>query len=141
MFYFYFLLEIENELKELNFNKVYLFDPKHNKISNGHTSISSFETIQLYEKLEQCSTQPTKPIPFDLKHPVFYIFTSGTTGLPKAAVIKHSRFSFINIIIHILVLFYRFFLGAFGFIVATGMSDKDIMYDTLPLYHSLGKFF
>ena len=55
--------------------------------------------------------------------PVFYIFTSGTTGLPKAAVIKHSRF----------------FLGSFGFICATGVTDKDIMYDTLPFYHSLGK--
>ncbi|CAF4732056.1 unnamed protein product, partial [Rotaria sp. Silwood1] len=31
-----------------------------------------------------------------------------------------------------------FFLGAFGFLVATGITDKDIMYDTLPLYHSLG---
>ena len=54
--------------------------------------------------------------------PVFYIFTSGTTGLPKAAVIKHSRF----------------FLGSFGFICATGVTDRDIMYDTLPFYHSLG---
>ena len=33
---------------------------------------------------------------------------------------------------------FRFFLGAYGFIVATGITGKDIMYDTLPLYHSLG---
>ncbi|CAF1183492.1 unnamed protein product [Rotaria sordida] len=121
----YLLPEIESELKELNINKVYLFDSKNKlttNISNGCTSILSFETIQLYEQLEKCSIQPTKPIPYNLKHPVFYIFTSGTTGLPKAAVIKHSRF----------------FLGSFGFIVATGITDKDIMYDTLPFYHSLG---
>ncbi|CAF0981247.1 unnamed protein product [Adineta steineri] len=92
------------------------------KISNGHSSISSIETIHLYDKLEQCSIQPTKPIPYNLRHPVFYIFTSGTTGLPKAAVIKHSRF----------------LLGSLGFLVTTGVTDKDIMYDTLPLYHSLG---
>ncbi|UJR10258.1 hypothetical protein I4U23_014468 [Adineta vaga] len=119
------LPEIENELKELNINKVYLFDPKSTstiKITNGHTSTNDFEAIHLYERLAQCSSKPTKPIPFDLKHPVLYIFTSGTTGLPKAAVIKHSRF----------------LLGSFGFIVATGINDKDIMYDTLPLYHSLG---
>lgn len=67
-FYFIFLIEIESELKELNLNKIYLFDPKHNnKTSNGHTSNSPFDTIHLYERLEQCSTQPTKPIPFDLK--------------------------------------------------------------------------
>jgi hypothetical protein len=36
-------------------------------------------------------------------------------------------------------LFSRFLLGSFGFVVATGITDKDIMYDTLPLYHSLGK--
>ncbi len=67
-----FLLEIEFELKELNINKVYLFDSKHisttTQISNGCSSVSSsLETIQLYERLERCSTQPTKPIPFDLK--------------------------------------------------------------------------
>ncbi|CAF1983617.1 unnamed protein product [Rotaria magnacalcarata] len=119
------LPEIESELMTLDVNKVYLFDPKQKSathFSNGHSSMLPFETVQLYDKLEQCSTQPTKPIPYNLKHPVFYIFTSGTTGLPKAAVIKHSRF----------------FLGSFGFIVATGVTDKDIMYDTLPLYHSLG---
>jgi hypothetical protein len=31
-------------------------------------------------------------------------------------------------------------LGALGFLVTTGVTDKDIMYDTLPLYHSLGTF-
>ncbi|CAF3940058.1 unnamed protein product, partial [Rotaria magnacalcarata] len=87
------LPEIESELMTLDVNKVYLFDPKQKSathFSNGHSSMLPFETVQLYDKLEQCSTQPTKPIPYNLKHPVFYIFTSGTTGLPKAAVIKHS---------------------------------------------------
>jgi solute carrier family 27 fatty acid transporter 1/4 len=32
---------------------------------------------------------PSSPINFTDK--LLYIFTSGTTGLPKAAVIKHSR--------------------------------------------------
>ena len=98
-------IEIEHELKELNIEKIYLFDPKYTLTGNGHTS--AFETVQLYERLEGCSTQPTKPIPYDVRRtfngawkihfaffsldPVFYIFTSGTTGLPKAAVIKHSR--------------------------------------------------
>ncbi len=71
-----FLLEIEFELKELNINKVYLFDSKHisttTQISNGCSSVSSsLETIQLYERLERCSTQPTKPIPYDLKRILF----------------------------------------------------------------------
>lgn len=68
-FSFEFLLEIKSELKELNIKKVYLFDAKQtstNQMSNGIGS-SSFETIQLYERLESCSTQPPKPIPYDLK--------------------------------------------------------------------------
>ncbi|CAF0866595.1 unnamed protein product [Adineta ricciae] len=114
------LSEIENELNELGINKVYLFDPKES-ITTNETS-TSFESIQLYDQLQVCSTQPPKPLPYDLKHPVFYIFTSGTTGLPKAAVIKHSRF----------------LLGTFGFLCGTGIKPTDIMYNTLPLYHSLG---
>ncbi|UJR35625.1 hypothetical protein I4U23_028375 [Adineta vaga] len=121
------LPEIEAELKELDIKKVYLFDPKESSTTKIHNSNSesistSFETIQLYEQLQVCSIQPPNPLPCDFKYPVFYIFTSGTTGLPKAAVIKHARF----------------LLGSYGFLCATGIKPEDIMYNTLPLYHSLG---
>ncbi|XP_076584824.1 long-chain fatty acid transport protein 1-like [Chaetodon auriga] len=53
---------------------------------------------------------------------LFYIFTSGTTGMPKAAVVVHSRY-------------YR--IAAFGF-HSFGLCHDDIMYNCLPLYHSAG---
>ena len=67
-----FQIEIQSELNELQLKKVYLFDPKVTnlgKYSNGEHSLGSttFETISLYERLEQCSKKPTKPIPYDLK--------------------------------------------------------------------------
>jgi len=54
---------------------------------------------------------------------MLYIFTSGTTGLPKAAVIRHSRFAF-------------FVIGASNMIGIK--SGVDVVYDPLPLYHSAG---
>ncbi|XP_032273345.1 very long-chain acyl-CoA synthetase [Phoca vitulina] len=51
--------------------------------------------------------------------PALYIYTSGTTGLPKAATINHQR------------LWY-----ATGFINAVGVKEDDVIYTTLPLYHS-----
>lgn len=53
--------------------------------------------------------------------PCFYVYTSGTTGLPKAALFSHGR----------LMKGY----GGFGF-AATRMKPTEIMYSTLPLYHS-----
>ena len=53
---------------------------------------------------------------------LFYIFTSGTTGLPKAARIRHSRF----------------YLGAVSFSTFFRLLPGDRLYSALPLYHSVG---
>lgn len=51
-----------------------------------------------------------------------YIFTSGTTGLPKAARMPHSRV--------------RTYMRAFA--GATASTPKDALFNVLPLYHSTG---
>ncbi|WP_062270303.1 long-chain-acyl-CoA synthetase [Endozoicomonas arenosclerae] len=51
--------------------------------------------------------------------PLFYVFTSGTTGLPKAAIISHMRW-----------------LGVGdGWSKLLGMTDEDVFYCILPLFH------
>jgi fatty-acyl-CoA synthase len=52
----------------------------------------------------------------------FYIFTSGTTGLPKAAKISHLRMLFM---MH-------------GFSAALNTRASDRIYNVLPMYHSAG---
>jgi fatty-acyl-CoA synthase len=56
------------------------------------------------------------------KDRAFYIFTSGTTGLPKAANISHMRMLFMM----------------YGFVGALNAKRSDRMYNVLPLYHSAG---
>ncbi|KEQ17436.1 long-chain-acyl-CoA synthetase [Endozoicomonas numazuensis] len=51
--------------------------------------------------------------------PLFYVFTSGTTGLPKAAIISHMRW-----------------LGVGdGWRKLLHMTDEDVFYCILPLFH------
>lgn len=52
----------------------------------------------------------------------FYIFTSGTTGLPKAAKISHLRMLFM---MH-------------GFSASLNTRASDCIYNVLPMYHSAG---
>lgn len=52
-----------------------------------------------------------------------YIFTSGTTGTPKPAIIKHERY-------------YRAAYGWGG--LALGLTHNDVMACVLPLYHGNG---
>ncbi|MBW2243517.1 MAG: long-chain-acyl-CoA synthetase [Deltaproteobacteria bacterium] len=52
---------------------------------------------------------------------LFYIYTSGTTGLPKAARFSHARFA-----------------GGGIFSLLSGMTRRDVMYCSLPLYHTVG---
>ncbi|XP_063002322.1 long-chain fatty acid transport protein 3 [Elgaria multicarinata webbii] len=78
----------------------------------------------LQELLEEASEEP---VPYDLSTPgslsdtCLYIFTSGTTGLPKAARISHLK--------TILCL---------GFYNLVGASSSDVIYIALPLYHMSG---
>ncbi|XP_055592123.1 long-chain fatty acid transport protein 4 [Uranotaenia lowii] len=51
-----------------------------------------------------------------------YIYTSGTTGMPKAAVITNSRY---------------IMMGT-GSYYMLNLRDDDIIYNSLPLYHSAG---
>jgi acyl-CoA synthetase (AMP-forming)/AMP-acid ligase II len=53
---------------------------------------------------------------------IVYIYTSGTTGLPKPAVINHIRF----------------YGGGIIFFKAAGLTTSDIVYVSLPIYHSNG---
>uniref|UniRef100_A0A7S4QSY3 Very long-chain fatty acid transport protein n=1 Tax=Ditylum brightwellii TaxID=49249 RepID=A0A7S4QSY3_9STRA len=52
--------------------------------------------------------------------PFLYIFTSGTTGLPKAAKINHLRF----------------FASSLIFVKLLQLQQKDVLYCPLPFYHS-----
>ncbi|CAH1787370.1 unnamed protein product [Owenia fusiformis] len=73
--------------------------------------------------LQQASNMPP---PTDhltkFKDPLFYIYTSGTTGLPKAAIVINSRFFYMSYSLHQMF----------------NMTDDDILYCTLPLYHTAG---
>ncbi|XP_068523311.1 long-chain fatty acid transport protein 6-like [Anas acuta] len=87
------------------------------------TKDSTFPSVHtLLDKMEAVSEDPV-PVnqrsANNLKSSVLYIFTSGTTGLPKAAVISHMQV----------------LKGAAG-LWAFGATAEDIIYITLPLYHS-----
>ncbi|XP_004611839.2 long-chain fatty acid transport protein 2 [Sorex araneus] len=74
------------------------------------------------DKVDEVSTEPIpeswrSEVTFST--PAIYIYTSGTTGLPKAAVINHHRIWY-----------------ATGAALASGLRKDDIIYTTLPLYHS-----
>jgi fatty-acyl-CoA synthase len=57
-----------------------------------------------------------------IEDPALYIFTSGTTGLPKAANISHAR----------VLQWSHWFAGMMG------VQPTDRMYNCLPMYHSIG---
>ena len=80
---------------------------------------------QIDREIEQLSDEPLRSD--ERRQPnigdrALYIFTSGTTGLPKAANISHAR----------VMQWSHWFAGMMG------VQPEDRMYNCLPMYHSVG---
>ncbi len=69
------------------------------------------------------SSNPPETKSLEISNTAFYIFTSGTTGLPKAAVVSHKRL-----------------LPSAGMsaTLLLRITQQDRMYNCLPLYHGTG---
>lgn len=116
-----FVKSFESVKSELDIKQgsVY-FVPAGDTLANTGKAPQGF--INLAEVSSGCSTvNPESTNKIYIKDPLMYVYTSGTTGMPKAGITIHGR----------MMKGY----GGFGVILAR-LKPKDIIYNTLPLYHT-----
>ncbi|ESP05040.1 hypothetical protein LOTGIDRAFT_205996 [Lottia gigantea] len=89
---------------------------------SGPLNTNDITPVDLDAALVRTSSFPPPKVQQSFKDCLFYIYTSGTTGLPKAAVVSHTRYYYMT-------------MGVRFFFKITG---EDVLYDTLPLYHTAG---
>jgi len=83
------------------------------------------EDADFKARLFTCSSQPVpchRRAKSTFGDVLLYIFTSGTTGLPKAALMRQQRF----------------YVTSFAMMKAFNITSDDIVYNCLPLYHAAG---
>lgn len=86
------------------------------------TTAAAAEFRDISKLVSNCSIlNPDSTAKVQLKHSAFYIFTSGTTGLPKAAKMSHHRW-FKS-------------MGGMG-MASLRLTADDVLYLSLPLYHN-----
>lgn len=90
-----------------------------NHKTDAHSTPSGMLSIgpALHEQSKECPDTSKNTF---LKDPLFYLFTSGTTGMPKAVIVNHGRW----------MKAYGFFGHFFN------LNKQDTLYVTLPLYHA-----
>lgn len=106
---------IQERLQESSTCKrFYMRDASHTPTPQGFIDLD--ETIKTESKENPESSKQVQ-----MKQSAYYIFTSGTTGLPKASILSHFRWVKA--------------MGAFG-LAAFRLKRNDVFYVCLPLYHN-----
>jgi fatty-acyl-CoA synthase len=77
---------------------------------------------EIIETFSDAPLRPDERVALTIDDGALYVYTSGTTGMPKAARITHSRLQRM----------------IFGFSAVTNAKASDRMYQCLPMYHSTG---
>jgi fatty-acyl-CoA synthase/citronellyl-CoA synthetase len=88
---------------------------------NSSTPVPEHFTDLTDATKDQPSNNPASTQKIQMKQTAYYIFTSGTTGLPKASILTHFRWIKA--------------MGAFG-LSAFRIRKNDVFYVCLPLYHN-----
>ncbi|CAH8874549.1 unnamed protein product [Trichobilharzia szidati] len=115
--------EMVREYGEFSFELIWIVDERNSTpefaISNSTPSKYSWNIA-----LAQASHSDPPPLPRTDNHRehLIYVYTSGTTGFPKPAIITKLRYT----------------LLATGARYSFGIKHHDIIYNPLPLYHSAG---
>jgi fatty-acyl-CoA synthase len=104
--------------------KVLIADPDFvDPISESGADTDALITVDEFQRLAETAptTNPTSTAAVLAKDKAFYIFTSGTTGMPKASVMTHYRWL-------------RALAGFGG--LGMRLNSNDTLYCCLPLYHN-----
>ncbi|GFS03074.1 long-chain fatty acid transport protein 4 [Elysia marginata] len=83
---------------------------------------SDCPAVNLAQRITQYPDYEPPALDGKCSDPLFYVYTSGTTGLPKAAVISNIRYCYM----------------AYGVELFFGLRPQDVNYISLPLYHTAG---
>ena len=92
----------------------FLPDTKKTKVPEGYIDFNKVTK-------DESTVNPSTTHSVYMKDPCFYVYTSGTTGLPKASVMTHFRWIKAS--------------SAFG-MLCLNLKPTDTLYAPLPLYHN-----